>query len=184
MDVGAVPCRGTLNWERRQGTLPFLVAAPAPLAAVAAGSCVAAAALSLYSMAGSLALGALAFDVPVEVDSVALFLLATLVMIVSMSLLGLLLCAAFVLYRQAGMFTNMLEYPVWMVCGLLVPASTLAPGFNAIGTLLTPRWALDALRGAATGGSTWPELAACCGLGLPTGSVVCCSSGSRNTAPG
>jgi ABC-2 type transport system permease protein len=157
---------GTLNWERRQGTLPFLVAAPVPLLAVAAGSCTAAALLSLYSMAGSLALGALVFDVPLELAHPALFVLATLVMIVSMSLLGLLLCGAFVLYRQAGMFTNMLEYPVWIVCGLLVPVSTLSPGFAALGALLAPRWALDALRGAAMGGSSvWPGTAACCGLG-------------------
>ena len=42
--------------------------------------------------------------------------------------LGLLLASTFILYRNANAMSNLLEYPVWLVTGLLVPVSFL-PGF-------------------------------------------------------
>ena len=38
------------------------------------------------------------------------------------------LASTFVLYRHASAFSNLLEYPIWLVTGLLVPLSLL-PGW-------------------------------------------------------
>jgi ABC-2 type transport system permease protein len=59
-----------------------------------------------------------------------------------------------------------MEYPVWLVCGFLVPLSIL-PGFvRPISWALAPTWGIRAIRQAALGGSPLPELAICFGLGL------------------
>ena len=53
-------------------------------------------------------------------------------------MLGLLLASTFVLYRNANAFANLLEYPVWLATGLLVPL-TLLPGWvEPIAWVLSP----------------------------------------------
>src|SRR6187200_2125759 len=80
-------------------------------------------------------------------------------------MLGLLLASTFILYRNANAFSNLLEYPVWLATGLLVPL-TLLPGWvEPIGWVLSPTWGMRAIREAAFGGNAWPEIALCVGLG-------------------
>jgi ABC-2 type transport system permease protein len=72
--------------------------------------------------------------------------------IVGLGLLGLVLASTFVLYRNANAISNLLEYPVWLVTGLLVPL-TLLPGWvEPIGWALAPTWGVKAVRDAALGG--------------------------------
>jgi hypothetical protein len=86
--------------------------------------------------------------------------------VLSLGMLGLLLASTFVLYRNANAFSNLLEYPVWLATGLLVPL-TLLPGWVApIGWVLSPTWGMRAIRQAAFGGNAWPEIALCVGLGI------------------
>jgi ABC-2 type transport system permease protein len=69
------------------------------------------------------------------------------------------LASTFVLYRQANAFSNLLEYPIWLVTGLLVPVSLL-PGFvEPISWVLAPTWGVEAVRTAAgveEGGAGFP----------------------------
>ena len=50
--------------------------------------------------------------------------------ILGLGLLGLLFASTFVLYRNANALSNMLEWPVLLVTGMLVPLSLL-PGLGA-----------------------------------------------------
>jgi ABC-2 type transport system permease protein len=82
-------------------------------------------------------------------------------------MLGLLLASTFVLARNANAFSNLLEYPVWLATGLLVPL-TLLPGWvEPLSWLLAPSWGIEAIRDAALGGgSAWPEIGMCVLLGI------------------
>ena len=81
-------------------------------------------------------------------------------------MLGLLLASVLVVYRSANAFSVALEYPVWLITGLLVPISLL-PGWVApIAWGLAPTWGMRAIRNAALGGSSWPALGACLGLSV------------------
>ena len=83
--------------------------------------------------------------------------------ILSLGMLGLLLASTFVLYRNANAFSNLLEYPVWLATGLLVPL-TLLPGWvEPIAWVLSPTWGMRAIREAAFGGNAWPEIGLCLG---------------------
>ena len=87
-------------------------------------------------------------------------------------------CAStFVLARNANAFSNLLEYPVWLATGLLVPLTLLPAWVEPISWVLAPTWGIRAIRDAALGGggSAWPEIAMCVLLGavyLALGSVL------------
>ena len=92
-------------------------------------------------------------------------------------MLGLLLASTFVLYRNANAFSNLLEYPVWLATGLLVPLSLL-PGWVApISWILSPTWGMRAIREAAFGGDAWPEIGA---VRRRSGSCTSASAHSRS----
>jgi ABC-type polysaccharide/polyol phosphate export permease len=158
---------GMLTRERRQRTLEMLVAAPAPLLLTVLGASLATALIGLYALVTSVAVAVLWFGVPLEIAHPAAFGVASLSAIAGLGLFGVLLAALFVLFRQAGIFQNMLEYPVWIASGVMVPLAQLPGPVRAIGRLLPPTWGQEALRRAATGsGDAWSASLACAGLGL------------------
>ena len=81
-------------------------------------------------------------------------------------MLGLLLASTLVVYRSANAFSVALEYPVWLITGLLVPISLLPGWVTPIAWGLAPTWGMRAMRNAALGGPTWPALAACVGFSV------------------
>jgi ABC-2 type transport system permease protein len=157
---------GSIQWQRWQGTLEVCVAAPARFLWVMLPLTVATASIGLYSIVATLLWGRLFFGMPLELDQPVLFALALLVTILSLGLLGLLLASTFVLYRNANAFSNLLEYPVWLVTGLLVPLSLLPGWVEPISWVLAPTWGIEALRNAALGGGqVWPAIGMCALLG-------------------
>jgi ABC-2 type transport system permease protein len=156
---------GAIQWQRWQGTLEVLIAAPAPFLFTLLPITVATASVGLYSIAGTLAWGWLLFGMPLDVAHPLAFALALPSAVLSLGLLGLVLASTFVLYRNANAFSNLLEYPVWLVTGLLVPVSLL-PGFvEPISWVLAPTWGVRAIRTAALGGDAWPQIGMCVLLG-------------------
>lgn len=157
---------GLLTRERRQGTLEMLVAAPAPLLWVVLGACMATATLVVYSLVSTIAVAVLFFGVSFTVASPLALVAALAMTVVVMGFLGVALSALFVMYRQAGMFQNVLEVPIWLISGLLVPLSFLPVPVRAVGRLLPLTWANEALQRAVTGSApVWPALLGCALVG-------------------
>jgi ABC-2 type transport system permease protein len=63
----------------------------------------------------------------------------------------MLIATTFVLYRHANALGNLLEYPIWLVTGLLVPLATLPFWVQPISWLLAPTWGMEAIRSATLG---------------------------------
>src|SRR5204863_166941 len=80
--------------------------------------------------------------------------------------LGFLFAVSFVRYRFAWVLGNFFEYPVWLVCGFLVPLALLPGWVRPISWALAPTWGMNAIRESALGGSPLPALGACLALGL------------------
>ena len=154
-----------LQRERRHGTLELLAAAPANFAFVLLPISIAMATMGLYSMVATLLWGHFVFGIEMHLVHPLLFVLAVPVTIASVGALGFLLSVAFVRYRSAWALGNALEYPVWLICGFLVPLALL-PGWVApFSWLLAPTFGVRAIREAALGGSPGGDLVACAGLG-------------------
>ncbi len=72
--------------------------------------------------------GVVLFDVPLSIDAPLAFALAVPMCALAVGMLGLMMAATFVLYRAAFQLGIAMQYPVWIVTGLLVPLSLL-PAF-------------------------------------------------------
>ena len=151
--------------ERWHGTLELLVAAPAHFALVILPVTIAMATIGVYSMTATLLWGRFVFGIDLHVESPVAFVLAVPSTVVSIGALGFLCAVLFVRFRQAWALGNMLEYPVWLVCGFLVPLSLFPAWVQPISWALAPTWGIAAIREAALGGSPWSDIALALALG-------------------
>jgi ABC-2 type transport system permease protein len=156
---------GAIQWQRWQGTLEYCIAVPPPFLLVIVPLTLATASIGLYSLTATLLWGWLFFDVPMEVAHPVAFAVALPVTVLGLGLLGLVLASTFILYRNANALSNLLEFPVWLVTGLLVSLSLLPAWVGPISWVLAPTWGINALREAAIAGNPWPEIAMCLVLG-------------------
>ena len=151
--------------ERWHGTLELLVTAPAHFALVLLPVTIAMATIGIYSMISTLAWGRIFFGIELEIGDPIAFVLAVPATVVSIGALGFLLAVAFVRFRQAWALGNMLEYPVWLISGFLVPLTLFPEWVRPISWALAPTWGISAIRGAALGGSPYADIAVALLLG-------------------
>jgi len=154
-----------LQRERWHGTLELLVASPAPFSLVMLPVTLAMSTIGLYSMAATLLWGRLAFGISLHVAHPLLFGLAVVATVMSIGMAGFLLAVTFVRYRTAWALGNLLEYPVWLVCGFLVPISLFPGWVRPISWLLAPTWGMRAIREGATGSGSYVDVAVCAAIG-------------------
>jgi len=149
----------TMQRERREGTLELLAAAPVHFAATMIPITLAMSTVGLYSMAATVIWARLLFGVSLPVAQPAAFGLAVAVTVLSVGMFGFLLSVTVVRFRSAWALGNMLEFPVWLVCGFLIPLSLLPGWVRPVSWVLAPTWGVRAVREAALGGSPWGAVA-------------------------
>jgi ABC-2 type transport system permease protein len=161
----SVAAGGALQRERWHGTLELLVAAPAHFSLVLLPLAFATSAIGVYCMATTLLWGRFVFGIDLKFEQPFLLAAAIPATILSIGALGFLMAVAFARYRTAWALGSMTEYPIWLICGFLVPL-TLLPGWvRPISWGLAPTWGMRAIRESATGGSPLPDIAMCLLLG-------------------
>jgi ABC-2 type transport system permease protein len=157
---------GAIQWQRWQGTLEVLVAAPAPFVLVLLPLTLATSTIGIYSLTATIFWGRLVFGIPFDLAHPLLFVVAVPVTIVGLGLLGMLFASTFVLYRNANALSNMLEWPVLLVTGMLVPLSLLPFWSHPISWVLAPTWGMRAIRASALGGDPVPSIGLTALLGV------------------
>jgi ABC-2 type transport system permease protein len=141
-------CGGAIAWQRWEGTLELLVSAPTRYDLILVGQTFGAVVFGFYGIAATLVWGVLLFGMPIQATFPLLLPLSLLAAIISLGSLGMLIATSFVLYRHANALGNLLEYPIWLVTGMLVPLTTLPLWVKPISWLLAPTWGMEAIRGA------------------------------------
>jgi len=167
----SVSSSNALQRQRWFGTLELLVAAPVNFALILLPITIATSTVGVYCMAATLLWGRVLFGIDVHFTHPFLFALAVPATIVAIGMLGFLLSVAFVRFRQSWALGYMLEYPVWLVCGFLVPISLFPGWVRPISWALAPTWGMRAIRAAASGGAPLPNIGVCVLLGLGYASV-------------
>jgi ABC-2 type transport system permease protein len=114
--------------------------------------------VGVYSMAATLVWGYLVFGIAVPVAHPFLLVLAVVATVAAIGMMGFLLSVTVVRFRAAWALGNMFEFPVWLVCGFVVPASLLPGWVRPISWLLAPTWGVKAIRAAMLGGSALPSI--------------------------
>ena len=155
-------CGGAIAWQRWEGTLELLVNAPSRYDYILAGQTFGAVVLGFYGIVATLAWGVLLFGMPLTATFPLILPISLAAAVLSLGALGMLIATTFVLYRHANALGNLLEYPIWLVAGLLVPIATLPIWVRPISWLLAPTWGMEAIRGAALGTQApWFAIAMC-----------------------
>jgi ABC-2 type transport system permease protein len=158
---------GALQTQRRLGVLELFVASSMPFWSVLLPISVAISAIGVYSLATGLLYVRLLFGVPITIDNWIAFLAAVPATIAAIGSLGFLFASALVRFRSAFMLGNLFEWPVWMICGLLIPISVLPAWLQPVSWFFAPTWGMAALRGATLGtGHPWGDIGMCAALAI------------------
>ncbi len=155
----------SLARERWHGTLELLVVAPAHFSLILLPTTIAMASIGIYSMVATLLWGWLVFGIEIQIGDPLAFALAVPATVLSIGALGFLLAVMFVRFRQAWALGNMLEYPVWLISGFLVPLTLFPDWVRPISWVLAPTWGINAIREAAMGGAPYLDVLLALGLG-------------------
>jgi ABC-2 type transport system permease protein len=139
-----------IDFERWQGTLEEVVAAPSNLLHVITGRSVSNALFGLTNMVAILIIAAVVFRVELGVANPVLFALSLVLTLLSVSALGLIFASSFVLTRSAQILTNGLEFPIYIISGAMFPIGLLPFWTHPASFILGPTWGIQAIRAAAT----------------------------------
>jgi ABC-2 type transport system permease protein len=157
---------GAINFQRWQGVLEPMIASPPPYALILFPQTLAAASIGVYSLASTLLWGRLIFGIPLHFAHPAAFAIAVFVTILTLGVLGLVMGASFILYREANALSNMLEFPIWIITGVIVPLSLLPGWTHPLSWILAPTWGYRGIHDAALGGNPWPGIWIALALGV------------------
>lgn len=145
----------SISTERGEGTLELLVAAPSPAALVALGRVIATTLQSLIAIPLTLAVAAL-LGVTLRVAEPGYFAMAVIALVLSTGAIGFLFAALFVLARSTSLFTNVINWPLWILGATAFPVAALPEPVRWLSPLVALSWAGATLRGAADGvGDAW-----------------------------
>jgi ABC-2 type transport system permease protein len=159
---------GAIQHQRWQGTLEMIMLAPRRPVLVVLPITIATGLTGTYALLATLAWGRLLYGIRLDFVHPVAFVVAAVVCVVALGMFGLLLASTFVLMRNANALTNTLEYPVWLVSGMLVPLTVLPTWTTPIAAVLPTTWGARALREATSGGPVWPSVGICLAI-----SVLC-----------
>jgi ABC-2 type transport system permease protein len=155
-----------LTMLRTAGMLELLVIAPVPFGFVLAPITLATATVGLYSLGATLVWGRLLFGLEIRPEHPWLVAAAVPVAVFGLGMLGMVVAAVFVRFRYANALTNLLDYPVWLVSGMLVPVDLLPGWTRPVSWLLPSTWGTQAIRTSMLGGEPRFAMGCCVGLGI------------------
>ena len=95
-------------------------------------------------MATTLLWGRFVFGIDITFEQPLFLALAIPATILSIGALGFLMAVSFARYRTAWALGSMTEYPIWLICGFLVPISLLPGWVRPISWALAPTWGIRA----------------------------------------
>src|SRR3954447_17338869 len=150
--------------ERWQGTLEALVTTPANFALILLPITIAMATIGIYSLVATLVWGRVLFGIDLHIVHPLLFAFSVPASVLTFGALGFLFAVCFVRFRAAWALGNMFEYPVWLICGFLVPLSFFPDCVRPISWVLARTWGMSASRESALGGSPLRDLLVCAAL--------------------
>ena len=160
----SVAASSALQRERWFGTLELLVVAPRNLGLILLPITLAASTIGLYCVAGTLLWARILFGIHISIIHPLFFALGLFGEVLTIAALGFLMAVSFVGSRRAWAIGAALEYPIWLVCGFLVPVSLLPGWAHPISWVLGPTWGMRTIREAAYGGAPLGPLALTLGL--------------------
>jgi ABC-2 type transport system permease protein len=144
--VSVTTAGGVMSWDRWQGTLELLVAAPASLPLVAFGRILAVTTIGLLGFVEVWVIAKLLYPIDFVIRHPPEFVATLVASAAAMAATGVALASLFVLARNAITFVNSASYPFFVLGGVLVPVSFLPDWLEPVSSAIFLSWSADLLR--------------------------------------
>ena len=158
----------TLSYDRMNGTLDNILMSPTQLFDVILGRSLWNTFIGLLNMLLVYVFAEIVFSTPVTIAEPMMFILVLILTLLSLASIGLLFALAFVLSRRSYILTSILEYPIYVLSGAVVPITMLPEWSQPISMILAPSWGVEALRATAI-----PGYEVCFGTDMLGNSLIC-----------
>ena len=132
--------------DRWNGVLEEVVATPTPLPALVLARVLTVSLLGLVGVVETWLVARLLFGIDVTVHHPGVLVAALLATILAMTGTGLIMAAMFVLMRSVRTFQNTLNYPIYLLAGVLAPVSYLPEWLRPFSRVIFLSWSADLLR--------------------------------------
>lgn len=132
---------GDIDRERYMGTLSMLYASPTSFQIIVWAKLCGNLMLAVLPFLSSFLIVRFVFMEPVVLSHAGLFFAAFLFSTASFAALSYLFSAFFTLSRKASILMNCLEYPIFLLCGILFPIQLLPAFLHPLSAVLSPTWA-------------------------------------------
>lgn len=146
-----------IHRERWYGTLETIYAAPAGFKWIVLGKIIGNSVWGFLSICLSFSVVSLVFQKRIMVDNILWLIIGLSVMTLSLVAIGYLFAALFTLSRNARVLMNFMEFPIYILCGILFPIEQLPALLRTVAYVLSPTWAVKIIHYAVWGG-TWNEV--------------------------
>lgn len=137
---------GDIERERYMGTLEAIYSTPTSFRTIVLGKIIGNTILGIAPFIISYVIIRFIFGAQVYINNIPIFLLSFLVTILSFMGISMLFATWFTLSRDARMLMNCIEYPVFILCGVLFPIEILPIWTRPFSYALSPTWAVKLLR--------------------------------------
>ncbi len=158
----------TLSYDRMNGTLENILMTPTNLYDIILGRSLWNTFIGLLNMLLVYVFAVLMFSVNVNIAHPAEFTVILVLTLLSLSSIGMIFSIAFVFSRRSYVLTSILEYPIYILSGAVVPITVLPQWTNPISMALPPTWGVESLRASALS-----DYNAVFGFGYLENTVIC-----------
>lgn len=142
---------GDIERERFMGTLQVIYCTPTDFKIIMLGKILGNTILGLVPFGISFAIVKLFFHGELYIKEPIAFMVSMLMTIVSFIGISLVFSGFFTLSRSSRMLMNCIEYPIFILCGILFPIEILPKWTRPISYILSPTWASRLLRMSVEG---------------------------------
>jgi ABC-2 type transport system permease protein len=146
----------SVNFDRMNGTLEPLMMTPTPLTHVIAGRTIFNCLLGLLNALVVFVVAELVMGASMSIEDPVMFFLALMLTLLSLSSIGILFSGAFVFTRASMTVMQVMEFPLYIISGALLPIVALPEFLYPFSFILGPAWGVEALKASAGVGSGMP----------------------------
>jgi len=136
----------SVNFDRMNGTLETLMMTPTPLTHVIAGRTIFNCLIGLLDALLVFLVAVATVGAAVALQDPLAFFIALFLTLLSVSAIGLLFAGLFVFTRASSAIMKIVEFPLYILCGAILPVVALPESLWPISFAIAPSWGVAALR--------------------------------------
>lgn len=142
---------GDIERERRMGTLQIITCTPISFRSIMIGKIIGNTIWGLLSIVITIITIMIFFRIKLLIVHPFLFIISSFLTIASFMSISLVLAGFFTISRNAYGLMNVLDFPIYILCGFIVPLELLPKWLYPLSYILAPTWAIKILRISVVG---------------------------------